>query len=207
MCVTPRSRGYGDVTAIYIRRSKIPSHIHTKHQYKQKIEGESTVVIYISTIIVQVYCYHRTWSNITWTLHYQEAQSMNYNEIYRMNSTKSAHELQKKNREPRKGPGRKGLWTDCWWSMLPLCISDQQPEEFTSSKLWNMDMQDQGCQKQSNEWWDDRQVACKDRYTCIAKSESKACIENRVVSIHTWTWIRHYVMRYTNAIKPVVQAQ
>jgi len=26
--VTPRSRGYGDVTATYIRRSKIPSHIY-----------------------------------------------------------------------------------------------------------------------------------------------------------------------------------
>ena len=29
--VTPRSRGYGDVTATYIRRSKIPSRIYAKH--------------------------------------------------------------------------------------------------------------------------------------------------------------------------------
>jgi len=29
--VTPWSCGYGDVTATYIRRSKIPSHIYAKH--------------------------------------------------------------------------------------------------------------------------------------------------------------------------------
>ena len=28
--VTPRSRGYGDVTVMYIRRAKIPSHIYAK---------------------------------------------------------------------------------------------------------------------------------------------------------------------------------
>ena len=32
--VTPRSRGYGDVTATYIRRSEIPSRIYAKHQYR-----------------------------------------------------------------------------------------------------------------------------------------------------------------------------
>ena len=31
--VTPRSRRYGDVTATYIRRVKIPSRIYAKHQY------------------------------------------------------------------------------------------------------------------------------------------------------------------------------
>jgi len=30
----PRSRGYGDVTSTYICRSKIPSCIYAKHQYK-----------------------------------------------------------------------------------------------------------------------------------------------------------------------------
>ena len=30
--VTPRSRRYRDITATYIRMSKIPSHIYTKHQ-------------------------------------------------------------------------------------------------------------------------------------------------------------------------------
>ena len=32
--VMPRSRRYGDVTVTYIRRSKIPSHIYAKHQYR-----------------------------------------------------------------------------------------------------------------------------------------------------------------------------
>jgi len=32
--VTPRSRGYDDVTAMYIRRSEILLHIYAKHQYR-----------------------------------------------------------------------------------------------------------------------------------------------------------------------------
>ena len=47
MHVTPRSRGYGDVTATYIRKSKIPPRIYTKHQYRQELECGSTVIIYI----------------------------------------------------------------------------------------------------------------------------------------------------------------
>jgi len=35
--VTPRSRRYGDATAIFLRRVKIPSHIHTKYQYMQEL--------------------------------------------------------------------------------------------------------------------------------------------------------------------------
>jgi len=37
-CVTPRSGGYGDVTATYIHRSKISSHIYATHQYRQELE-------------------------------------------------------------------------------------------------------------------------------------------------------------------------
>ena len=40
----PRSRGYGDVTATYIRRSEIPSRIYAKHQYRQESEYGSTVI-------------------------------------------------------------------------------------------------------------------------------------------------------------------
>ena len=40
--VTPRSGGYGDVTATYIRKSEIPSRIYVKHQYKQESEYGST---------------------------------------------------------------------------------------------------------------------------------------------------------------------
>ena len=47
--MTPRSRGYGDVTATYIRRSEIPSRIYAKHQYREESECGSTVVIYIPT--------------------------------------------------------------------------------------------------------------------------------------------------------------
>ena len=47
--MTPRSGGYGDVTATYIRRSKIPSRIYAKHQYRQESEYGSTVVIHIPT--------------------------------------------------------------------------------------------------------------------------------------------------------------
>ena len=40
--VTLRSRGYRDVTATYICRSKIPSRIYAKHQYRQESEYGST---------------------------------------------------------------------------------------------------------------------------------------------------------------------
>ena len=45
--MAPRSRGYGDATATYIRRSEIPSRIYAKHQYRQESECGSIVVIYI----------------------------------------------------------------------------------------------------------------------------------------------------------------
>ena len=47
--VTPRSRGYEDVTATYICRAKICSHIYAKYQYRQESEYEITVAIYIPT--------------------------------------------------------------------------------------------------------------------------------------------------------------
>ena len=62
--VMPRSRGFGDITVTYIRRSEIPLHIYAKYQYRQESECESTRVIYISN--------HRVWYNITVILHHQE---------------------------------------------------------------------------------------------------------------------------------------
>ena len=56
--IAPRSHGCGDVTATYIRKSKIPSRIYAKYQYMQESEYESTV--YIPAIITQVHSYHRT---------------------------------------------------------------------------------------------------------------------------------------------------
>jgi len=42
----PRSGGYGDATATYIRRSEIPSRIYAKYQYRQVKEYGSTWHIY-----------------------------------------------------------------------------------------------------------------------------------------------------------------
>ena len=52
----------------------------------------------------------------------------------------------RKTLEPSRGPRRMGLQTVCWRSTLPLRISDQQPEESTSSKLLDLNMQVQGSQ-------------------------------------------------------------
>jgi len=57
--VTPRSRGYGVVTAMYICRSEIPSRIYAMHQYRQESEYGSTVIIYIPAIITQVHSYYK----------------------------------------------------------------------------------------------------------------------------------------------------
>ena len=55
--VTPRSRGYGDVTATYIRRSELPSRIYAKHQYKQESEYESIWCIIHSNTWVHIQSY------------------------------------------------------------------------------------------------------------------------------------------------------
>ena len=57
--VTPRSRGYGDVTATYKRRSEIPLRIYTKRQYRQESEYGSTVVTHNPVIIITVHSYHK----------------------------------------------------------------------------------------------------------------------------------------------------
>ena len=52
-----------------------------------------------------------------------------------MNSTKDAHELQKKTQETSRGAERIGLQTVCRLSTLSLRHFDQQLGESTSSKL------------------------------------------------------------------------
>jgi len=95
----PRSRGYGDITVMYIRRSEIPSHISTGKNQSTKIHG----VLYISTYeynykvikecdtILQEYCIidRRKYEN---TRRYTK-----------MNSTKDAPELQKENSGNEQG--------------------------------------------------------------------------------------------------------
>ena len=48
--VTPKSRGYENVTVMHIHRTKILSHIYAKHQYKQESEYESMWCIIHSNI-------------------------------------------------------------------------------------------------------------------------------------------------------------
>ena len=72
-----------------------------------------------------------------------------------------------------KGPRRTESQTVCRWSTLQLRISDQQLGESRSSKLWDLDMRIQGSQKLPNEWCGEGQVAYRDKYTCIDKSNQK----------------------------------
>ena len=87
------------------------------------------------------------------------------------------------------GPRRKGLWTVCWGSTLQLRHSDQQLGESTSSKLQALRSghADLGESELLNEWCDECQVTCRDKYTCIDKSKSQACVEIHVVSKYIQT--------------------
>ena len=49
LCVTPRSHGYGDVTATYIRRSEVPSCIYAKHQYNKNQSTTNVASIHMPT--------------------------------------------------------------------------------------------------------------------------------------------------------------
>ena len=80
--VMSRSSRYGDVTATYIRWSKILSHIYAKHQYRKESEYESTWCIIHSNIWVQLQSHRRMWHNITWILHHRYGANARYKEIY-----------------------------------------------------------------------------------------------------------------------------
>ena len=112
----------------------------------------------------------------------------------------------RKIRGTSRGPGRirsrTGLPLIHYASAAPLW-STGCPSRF---KLWDLNMQIQGSQNLPNEWCDECRVACIDKNTCIDKSESKTCIENRVVSTYTRTWKRHQVMRCIKVTKLVVRA-
>ena len=77
----PGSCGYEDVTATYICRVKILSHIYAKHQYRKESEYGSTVVIYIPAITTQIYSYHRARYNITGYYITREHKSTIYKRI------------------------------------------------------------------------------------------------------------------------------
>ena len=63
--VTPQSHEYGDVTATYIRESKVPPRIYAKHQYRQESEYGSKWCIIHSNPYIQLQNYHQSDYNIT----------------------------------------------------------------------------------------------------------------------------------------------
>jgi len=101
--VMPRSRGYGDVIVIYIRRSKISSHIHTlsistcKNQ-STKVRGALYIPIYEYNYKVITGC-----DTILQEYYITDKRKCENTKRYTiMNSSKSAHELEKKNSRDKK---------------------------------------------------------------------------------------------------------
>ena len=106
--VMPRSHGYGDVTATYIRRSEIPSHIYAKHQCRQESEFGNTWCIIHSNIWIQLESYHHMWHNITRILHHWYHNCENTRRYTSMNNTKGRSRVCRSCCEPTRG-ARKGL--------------------------------------------------------------------------------------------------
>ena len=92
-----------------------------------------------SNITVQLHCYHRMWSNITWILHHQETLNMKYNKIYKDEQYKRAFtSYNRKIREPNREPGKK----DFGWSTDNPCfhcatiISNRENPQTPNSEFW-----------------------------------------------------------------------
>ena len=155
-------------------RTKIPSHTYAKHKYRKKIECESTVVIYISTIILQVYCYHKMWSILHEYYISKKCKVWNTMRYIRMNSAKRAHELQKEKSRAKQGAQKKrasdGLpmihaITVHFWSAIGRIHKLQVlKSEHAGLRL----------SEATQQWWDESQMACMDKYMCIKKIESKS---------------------------------
>ena len=141
--MTPRSCGYGDVTATCICRSEMPSRIYAKYQYRQESECGSTVVIYIPTekyrymvitesdIILQEYYITRKYKRTI------------YKEIY-ITKAERCSQQQERPREPiRRGTGRKS-GDDPSFCCIPIvtegsiAYSDQlqQGHQGPVSRIW-----------------------------------------------------------------------
>ena len=91
---------------MYIRRSKIPSHIYVKYQYRQESEFEIRGEIYIPTY---EYNYKVITGCDTMLEEYYITDRHKYENTKRytsMNSTKGAHELQKENSRDEQGAWR-----------------------------------------------------------------------------------------------------
>ena len=136
---------------MYIPRSEIPSHIYAKHQYRKESEFRNMWCIIHSNIWVQLQSYnYKVTTGCDTILHKyyitDRRKCENTKRYTSMNSTKGVHELQKKNPRGEQGACRIGLWTVYRWSKLPRRISDQQLEESTRFKFWDLDMRIQESQ-------------------------------------------------------------
>ena len=139
MTIMPWSRGYGDITAMYICRSEIPSCIYAKHQYMHQ-SMKICSALYISTCEYNYKVITRCDTILQEDYITDRRKCENTQRYTSMNSTKGAHNYRKKTQETSKGPGRIEPQTVCRWSTLPLRHSDQQPGESTSFKLQDLDM-------------------------------------------------------------------
>jgi len=103
--VTPRFHGYGDVTATYIRRSELPSHIYAKH--KSTTRNQSTHEAWYSYI-----CQHKKYTykvitgyykvlHITCVLHHNQVQKRNIQDIHK------SSRVGWRSRESKEEPGTK----------------------------------------------------------------------------------------------------
>ena len=123
--VTPRSGGYGDVTAMYIRRSEIPSRIYPKYQYMQELECGSTVVIYIPT---EKYKYMIITESDTILQDITSPKIQKYIIQRDIQKLRGAHEQQEGSREPnRRGTGRKSCGDN-----PNFCYAPTVTEEFAA---------------------------------------------------------------------------
>ena len=139
-----RSSGYGDVVVTYIRRSEYP-HIDTLSICTSKNQGTDVrCALYISTY---EYNYKVITGCDTKLQEYyitDRGKCQNTKRYTNMNSTKDAHEWQKKNsRDEQRGLEEKGSG---WFARDPrfqctTLVSNR--ENSTSSKLQDLDIQEQ----------------------------------------------------------------
>ena len=114
------------------------------------------------------------WHNITSTLHHRYVQMRNTKRYIIMTYTKGAHESQRENSRAEQG-----AWNVRASNGLPMIhVFAAHLWSVTGrihgSKLRDLDIRIQGSQKLPNEWYGECQVACRKKYMCIDKSESKS---------------------------------
>ena len=168
--VTSQSHGYKDVIVTYIRRSKIPLHIYSMHQYGK---NQSTEVC--GTLCIPAYEYNYkiiTWCNIILQKYYitDRWKCENIKRYTNMNSTKCAHESKKENSRAEQG-----TWKDRTSDGLSMIHASTAHLWSATGRIHKLQAPrskyaDSGNQKLSNEWCDECQVACIIRHTCIDKS-------------------------------------